>query len=50
MNCNKEEQKEDPGKQNIIVRNACPLDSRFVCRPWYMSNDDSGIKGSVLSV
>jgi len=28
-NCGKEEQEVGPGKQNVIVRNACPLDSRF---------------------
>ena len=29
MNCSKEEQEVSPGKQNVIVRNACPLDSFF---------------------
>lgn len=29
MNCSKEEQEVGPGKQNVIVRNACPSDSHF---------------------
>ena len=40
-NCGKEEQEVGPGKQNVIVRNACPLDSRFFFSGLGTSNDDS---------
>ena len=31
----------DPGKQNVTVRNACPLDSHFFIAGLGTSNDDN---------
>ena len=33
-NCGKEEQEVGPGKQNVIVRNACLSDPHFLLQAW----------------